>query len=64
MKVLEKYEDAESIQAYAKEAIAWAVENGIMSGMSESVMAPRGTAKRCQAANLMMNYQLAFADAE
>ena len=63
-KVLEKYEDVESIQDYAVPYIAWAVENGIMSGMSESVMAPTGTAKRCQAANLMMNYQLAFVDAE
>ena len=63
-KVLEKYEDVESIQDYAVPYIAWAVENGIRSGMSESVMAPTGTAKRCQAANLMMNYQLAFVDAE
>ena len=35
-----------------------------MSGMSESIMQPTGTAKRCQAANLMMNYQLTFGEAE
>ena len=34
--------------------VAWAVENGIVNGITETVLAPQGTATRAQIATIMM----------
>lgn len=39
---LEDYTDAASLSAYAKEAMTWAVENGIIQGMTETTPGPQG----------------------
>ncbi len=58
---LEDYTDAASLSAYAKEAMTWAVENGIIQGMTETTLAPKGTATRAQVATILMRYCQKFA---
>ena len=58
---LEDYADAGSVSAYAEEAMAWAVENGIIQGMTETTLVPKGTATRAQVATILMRYCQKFA---
>lgn len=53
--VLDKYPDTSSISSEALEAMAWAVENGIIKG-SDGKWAPQGTADRSQAITMIMRY--------
>ena len=48
--VLEKFSDSANISAYAKEAFAWAIEAGVISGMGNGTLAPKGYTTRAQAA--------------
>ncbi len=52
--VLADYADANTISDYAVNAMAWAVENGIVNGLTENTLAPRGTATRAQIATILM----------
>ncbi len=52
--VLAGYADANAISEYAVDAMAWAVENGIVNGITETVLAPQGTATRAQIATILM----------
>ena len=36
--------------------MAWAVENGVISGVSATTLAPQGTATRAQCATIFMRY--------
>lgn len=45
--------DAQSVSAYAAQAMAWAVKNGIVGGVGGNRLDPQGTATRVQAAALM-----------
>jgi hypothetical protein len=53
---LSAYTDAASVSTYAQVAMAWAVENGIISGMTATTLAPAGTANRAQIATVLMRY--------
>jgi len=53
---LSAYSDAGETSAWALDALKWAKATGLMSGRSESVMAPKGTATRAEAATILMNY--------
>ena len=55
---LSPYTDAGSISGWAREAMTWAVTSGIIQGMSAEILAPKGTATRAQAAQILVNYQL------
>nr|WP_243184149.1 S-layer homology domain-containing protein [Anaerotignum lactatifermentans] len=50
------YTDSESISDYAVEAMQWANANGIVNGMTETTLAPQGTATRAQVATMLMNF--------
>ena len=50
------YTDSASISSYAVEAIQWANANGIVNGMTETTLAPQGTATRAQVATMLMNF--------
>ncbi len=52
--VLAGYADANAISEYAVDAMAWAVECGIVNGITETVLAPQGTATRAQIATILM----------
>ena len=53
---LRNYTDAGSVSPYATEAMAWAVETGLIEGMTEHTLNPQGTSTRAQAATILMRY--------
>lgn len=50
------FRDAEQVGAYAREAVKWAAENGIVQGYGSGDFLPRGYASRAQAAQIFKNY--------
>ena len=50
------FRDADQAGGYAREALCWAVESGVMSGKSGGVLDPGGLATRAQAAQMLMNF--------
>lgn len=57
LSVLDQFEDADSISAYAENAMAWAVENGYVNGTSDTTVAPSETATRAQIAAIAVRVQ-------
>lgn len=55
-KNLTGYADANAVSDWAVEALAWAVDNGIICGMSGSSLAPQNTATRAQVAVMLMQF--------
>ena len=47
---LEAFEDRTLIQPYAQDAMSWAVAAGLVEGVTETSLAPKGIALRCQLA--------------
>ena len=57
--MLSGYPDAESVSTYARDAMAWAVSTGLVTGSKEAdgtYLAPQGLAAREQAAAILMRY--------
>lgn len=52
---LSGYPDRDQISGYAQEAMRWAVENGIVSGLSDGSLNPQGQATRAQVAQMLKN---------
>ena len=53
---LAAYSDAAQVSAYAVNAMSWCVEQGIITGTTETTLAPQGTATRAQAAAMLMRF--------
>jgi len=53
---LDGFADAESVSSWAKDAMAWAVESGIVTGMGDNTLAPQMTTPRCQMAAMLQRY--------
>ena len=53
---LSAFTDAASISAYAQQAMAWAVEKGIIEGVTDTTIVPAGTATRAQCAAMLMRF--------
>ena len=53
---LEHFTDADQIASYAREALAWAVGNGIMQGTGAGALNPEGTASRAHFAVFMQRF--------
>lgn len=53
---LNQFEDEASVHDYAKEALAWAVEKGILTGTTSLTLSPGGYAQRDQTAVILMRY--------
>ena len=51
---LDTYTDADQISDWALDAMTWAVEKGLITGMTETTLAPAGLTTRAQAATLLM----------
>ena len=51
-----EFSDYEKISDYAKTALAWAVNTGIMHGMGDGTLAPQGQATRAEAATMLMQF--------
>ena len=59
---LNKFIDTISVSSYALQPLAWAVENGIISGTSSDTISPAGNATRAQVATMLMRYDQKFND--
>lgn len=53
---LDGYTDGAGVSAWAVDAMAWAVEKGIITGVTDTTLAPRGTATRAQCAAMLMRF--------
>lgn len=53
---LSGFTDASSVSSYAQTAMAWAVQNGLISGMTDTTLAPQGKATRAQVAAILQRY--------
>ena len=53
---LSAFSDAGSLSDWAETAMAWAVEHGIITGMTDTTLVPQGTATRAQCAAMLMRY--------
>lgn len=61
---LADYPDAGSVSAYARDAMAWAVGNGLITGLPHGktdYLEPGGSATRAQVATILMRYKQATA---
>lgn len=61
---LNKFIDTINISSYALQPLAWAVENGIVSGTSSDTISPAGNATRAQVATMLMRYDQTFNDGQ
>ena len=53
---LSGFPDAGDIQSYAKEALSWAVAEGLLQGFEDDSLQPGGTATRAQIATILMRF--------
>lgn len=57
---ISSYPDSGSVANYAKDALAWAIANGIINGTSDGRLNPEGTATRAQFAVIMFRFEQKF----
>ena len=50
------FPDASSVSDYAKDAMLWATQNGIINGKTDGRLDPTGLATRAQVATILMQY--------
>ncbi len=55
-KVLDGFADADEISAYAREAFVWAVDRGIIQGVTETTLQPGKCTTRAQAAVMLYRF--------
>jgi hypothetical protein len=53
---IDSFSDATGVASYANAALAWAVENGIVTGTTDGKLNPEGTATRAQVAAMVARY--------
>ena len=53
---LSAFTDAGSVSGYAATAMAWAVEHGIITGVTDTTIEPQGTATRAQCAAMLIRF--------
>lgn len=51
---LAPFADADSISSFAKDAMVWAIQNGVISGKNATTLAPTATASRAEIATIIM----------
>lgn len=57
---LKDFTDGASVSKYATEAMVWAVENGIVTGMENNTLAPKANASRAQIATFVLRFCTKF----
>ena len=62
--VLIAYQDAALVQPYARAAMAWCVQNGVITGTSPATLSPTGTTTRAQLAVMLARTVVAQTAAE
>ena len=53
---LDGYTDATQVSDWAKDATAWAVANGLMTGRTLTTLVPQGTATRAETSALLQRF--------
>ena len=53
---LSAYTDAASVSDWAETAMSWALETGVIEGVTATTLQPQGTATRAQCATIFMRY--------
>ena len=53
---LTSYTDGGEVQGYAKDAVAWAIGNGLLTGYGDGSLKPGATATRAEVCALIMRY--------
>ena len=53
---LSAYTDAASVSDWAETAMRWAIDEGIITGMTDTTLVPQGTATRAQCAAIFMRF--------
>ena len=53
---LSEFTDRNSISGYALDAMRWAVDEGLITGITDTTIEPQGTATRAQAATMFMRF--------
>ena len=53
---LSAFTDADSVSDWAREPLIWAVDKGLINGMGDGTVNPRGTATRAQTAAILMRF--------
>ena len=51
------YEDAADVSDWAYEALCWMTMNGIIQGLDDGLLHPKGSATRAQVATMLMRYE-------
>ena len=54
------YDDGTLVSGYASEAMAWAVESGIIQGIGSNKLDPTGDATRAQLATMLMRFHALY----
>ena len=57
-KAVSQYSDAKEISDYARDAMVWAVREGLVSGTGQTQLEPKGQASRAQISAIMMRYDM------
>lgn len=60
--VLDVYTDADAVSDWAENAMIWALENGVISGMTDTTIAPQGNATRAQYAAILQRTGATISD--
>lgn len=61
---LSAFTDLDMLHSYALEPMQWAVANGVVNGMSETVLGPRGYATRAQTVTMLHRIIIGILEAE
>ena len=56
------FSDASQVSSYAAEPMGWAIGNGLISGVGNNTLAPKGNATRAQVATILMRFCENIAD--
>ena len=57
---LSGYPDASAVSAFAQDAVAWAVDAGLLTGTGAGTLNPQGTATRAELAALLVRAEALF----
>lgn len=58
------YSDGAEISDWAKDAMMWALETGLINGKGNGILDPKGTATRAETATIFMRYMQNFPDSK
>ena len=61
---LSNYHDADAVSNYARESMTWAVETGLIQGITSTPLSPKTTSTRAQIAEVLLRYCTTFGSSQ